>query len=90
LMRAPSSRRFSPFYGVGIGGNGADEGEIDDGSYQWGQAVADGAGVVDIDEFLAELIMGKPAGFFLGKRFGAVKAARAKNGLKAETAAAQV
>lgn len=35
-----------------------------------GQAAADGAVVVDMDEFLAELVMEKPAAFFLGKRFG--------------------
>jgi len=56
--------------GVGVGGDGADEGEIDDGSYELRRAAAGRAVVAEMDEFLAGLVMGKPAGLFLGKRFG--------------------
>lgn len=56
--------------GVGIGGDGADEREIDDGSDEVRESAADGTVVVDMDPLRMELIMGEPAGFFLGKRFG--------------------
>lgn len=56
--------------GIGIGGDGADEGEVDDGSDELGQAAANGAVVVDLDEFLAEAVAGEPATLLFGKRFG--------------------
>ena len=56
--------------GIGVGGDGADEGEIDEGGDQLREAAADGAIVVDMDKLGMELIAGEPAGFLLGKRFG--------------------
>ncbi len=55
--------------GIGIGRNGADEREINDGSDQLRHAAANGSVVVDMDEFLAEFIARKPAGWFLGEWF---------------------
>jgi hypothetical protein len=55
--------------GINIGGNGTDEGEIDNGSYKLGNTAADGAVVVDVNEFLAKSVTRKPAGLFLGKWF---------------------
>jgi len=56
--------------GIGIGGNGSDKREIDEGCDQLRESAADGAVVVDVDKSGMELITGEPAGFFLGKRFG--------------------
>ena len=56
-------------YGIGIGGNRADEGKIDDGSYQLGDTAADGSVVIDMDKLFTKFIMGKPTSLFLGKRF---------------------
>jgi len=55
--------------GVGVCGNGADEREIDDGRNQLRYAAANGTVVVDMDELLAELVVGKPAGLFLREGF---------------------
>jgi hypothetical protein len=52
--------------GIGIGGNGADEGELDNGSYQLGDAATNGTIVVYVDEFLSKFVKRKPAGLFLG------------------------
>jgi len=56
--------------GIGVGGGGADERKIDNGSNQLREAAADGSVVIDMDKLRMELITGEPAGFFLGKRFG--------------------
>ena len=56
--------------GIGIGGNGSDKREIDEGSGQLRESAADGAVVVDVEKLGMELITGEPAGFFLGKWFG--------------------
>jgi len=56
--------------GIGVGGDGADEGEIDEGDDELREAAADGAIAVDIGKLGMELTTGEPAGFFLGKRFG--------------------
>jgi len=53
---------------IGISNYGADEREIDDGSDQLRDASANGAVVVDMDEFLAKFVVRKPASLFLGKR----------------------
>ena len=58
--------------GIGVGSNGADEGEIDEGGDQLREAAADGAIVVDMDKLGTELITGEPAGFFFGERIGVV------------------
>ena len=55
--------------GISIGGNGANEGEIDDGSDQLRDAAADGTIVVDVDEFLSRFVMRKPESLFFGKWF---------------------
>jgi hypothetical protein len=57
----------APEDGIGSGCNGADEGEIDNGSDQLRDAAANGAVVIDLDEVLSKFVMGKPAGLFLGK-----------------------
>ena len=54
--------------GVGVGGDGADEREIDQGGDQLREAAANGSVVVDMWNLGMELIPGEPAGFFLGKR----------------------
>lgn len=56
--------------GIGIGGNGSNEREIDEGCDKLRESAADGAVVVDVDKLGMELITGEPSGFFLGKRFG--------------------
>lgn len=55
--------------GMGIGRNGADEREINDGSGPMRHAPADGTIVVDMNEFLAEPVVGKPAGLSLREGF---------------------
>jgi hypothetical protein len=60
IMATPSE------VGIGIGGNGADEGEIDNGSYQLGDAATNGTIFVYVDEFLSKFVKRKPAGLFLG------------------------
>jgi len=55
--------------GIGVGGDGADEREIDEGGDELREAAANGSVVVDMDKLGTELIPGEPAGFFLGKRF---------------------
>lgn len=55
--------------GIGLGGNGADEGEIDNGSYQLRDAATNGTLVINMNEFLSKLIMRKPASPFFGKWF---------------------
>jgi hypothetical protein len=56
--------------GIGTGCNGTDKGEIDDGSDQLRDAAANGTVVIDMNVFLAELVMGEPSSLFLGKGFG--------------------
>jgi len=56
--------------GIGVGRDGADEREIDEGGDQLREAAKDGAIVVDMDKLGMELVTGEPAGFFLGKWFG--------------------
>lgn len=51
--------------GVGIGGDGANEGKIDKGSGQLREAATDGSILVDMGKLGAE--RGEPAGFFIGK-----------------------
>ena len=55
--------------GIGIGSNGADEREIDDGSNELRDAATNGTVVVDVDKLLVKFVMGKPAGLFFGKGF---------------------
>jgi hypothetical protein len=55
--------------GIGIGNNGANEREIDDGSYELRDAATNGTVVVDMDKLLVKFVMGKPASMFLGKWF---------------------
>lgn len=55
--------------GIGNGGNGADEGEINSRTNQLSDAAGNGAVVVDRNIFLPELVMGKPTGLFLGEGF---------------------
>ena len=56
--------------GIGIGGNGSDKREIDEGGDQARESAADGAVIPDLDRLGTELITGEPSGFFLGKWFG--------------------
>lgn len=55
--------------GISLSSDGADEGEIDDGSDQLGDATANGAVVVDMNVLLSKLVMRKPTSLFLGKWF---------------------
>ena len=55
--------------GISISGNGTDKREVNGGGDQLRGATLGGSIVVDMDEFLSELVMGKPAGLFLGKWF---------------------
>jgi len=55
--------------GIGICYNGANEREINDGSYELTDAATNGTVVVYVDEFLPKFVMGKPAGLFFGKWF---------------------
>lgn len=55
--------------GVGVGGDGTDKREIDDGSDPLREAAADGSVVVDMDILRPESVVRKPAGFFFGKQF---------------------
>jgi hypothetical protein len=50
--------------GIGIGSNRANEGKVDNGSDQLRDAAANGTVVIDVNEFLAKFIMGKPTGLF--------------------------
>lgn len=50
--------------------NGADEREIDSRTDQMGNASANGTVVVDVDVFLSESVVGKPASFLFGESFG--------------------
>jgi hypothetical protein len=56
--------------GIGVGGNGPDEREIDERNDELSEAAANGSVVVDIWKLGMELIPREPAEFFLGKRFG--------------------
>lgn len=52
-----------------IGSNRADEGKIDNGSYQLTDAATNGSVVVNVYEFLAKFVMRKPTILFLGEGF---------------------
>jgi hypothetical protein len=55
--------------GIGTGCNGADEREIDNRGDQLRDAAVNRTVVIDMDKFLAEPVVRKPAGRFLWKRF---------------------
>lgn len=50
--------------------NGADERKIDSRTDQMGNAASNGTVVVDLNVFLSESVVGKPASFFFGESFG--------------------
>jgi hypothetical protein len=56
--------------GIGIGGDGANKREIDQGGDQLRESAANRTVVIDVDRLRVKLITGEPAGLFLGKGLG--------------------